>query len=231
MKIFITSGGTKVPIDSVRHIGNMSSGKAGSELAKAFLLQGHEVFFFHAKNSRTPFDAIVNISELGGIARLKNLTDAHIEMTPHVLQYNEKTFVTYDDYSNGVVEYIKESHPDIIIATAAVSDYGLAKYEGKLSSTNSLTLNLVPLPKVLPLMKAARPEAKLIGFKLLVNATDEELKTASMKTMACGCDKVAANDLANIKKGIRQYMVYNQWGVGTLINYDVYNGLVEEFIS
>jgi phosphopantothenoylcysteine synthetase/decarboxylase len=33
MKILITSGGTKVPIDSVRHIGNFSTGRYGSEIA------------------------------------------------------------------------------------------------------------------------------------------------------------------------------------------------------
>lgn len=37
MKILITSGGTRVPIDSVRHIANMSTGRYGAELADAFL--------------------------------------------------------------------------------------------------------------------------------------------------------------------------------------------------
>ena len=33
MKVLITSGGTKVPIDTVRHIGNMSSGTFGAKIA------------------------------------------------------------------------------------------------------------------------------------------------------------------------------------------------------
>ena len=231
MKILITSGGTQIPIDSVRHIGNMSSGKAGSELARAFLLNGHEVFFFHARKSHTPFEVTINIAELGGITRLKNLTDAHIDITPHVPKYHEKIFITYDDYAKGVVDYITEVQPDVIVAAAAVSDYGVVKHEGKISSAEGLTLSFVPLPKVLPLMKAACPTAKLIGYKLLVNATPEQLKEAAMKTMSCGCYKVAANDLSNIKQGIRQYTVYDQHGVPTVINHDIYNGLVEEFIA
>jgi len=36
MKILITSGGTDVPIDDVRKISNMSSGKYGAEIATEF---------------------------------------------------------------------------------------------------------------------------------------------------------------------------------------------------
>lgn len=43
MKILITSGGTKIPLDSVRHIGNMSSGTMGREIALAALEKKHEV--------------------------------------------------------------------------------------------------------------------------------------------------------------------------------------------
>ena len=40
MKIVITSGGTREPIDPVRFIGNYSTGKMGAALAEAFV--GHE---------------------------------------------------------------------------------------------------------------------------------------------------------------------------------------------
>ena len=68
MKILITSGGTKVPIDRVRSITNMSCGTFGSRIADAFFSKGLEVFrtgtehgnpiekitFFMAKGSRRP---------------------------------------------------------------------------------------------------------------------------------------------------------------------------------
>jgi phosphopantothenoylcysteine decarboxylase/phosphopantothenate--cysteine ligase len=41
VKIVITSGGTREPIDPVRFIGNYSTGKMGAALAKAF--KGHDV--------------------------------------------------------------------------------------------------------------------------------------------------------------------------------------------
>ena len=44
MKVLITSGGTKVPIDTVRHIGNMSSGTFGAKIAFQLLELGHNEY-------------------------------------------------------------------------------------------------------------------------------------------------------------------------------------------
>ena len=46
--ILITSGGTKVYIDEVRHVGNMSSGRFGADLAREALRLGHTVIFLYA---------------------------------------------------------------------------------------------------------------------------------------------------------------------------------------
>ena len=56
MKIIITSGGTREPIDPVRFIGNYSTGKMGAALAKAF--KGHDVTVI-AGNSEVEYDAKV----------------------------------------------------------------------------------------------------------------------------------------------------------------------------
>lgn len=56
MKIVITSGGTREPIDPVRFIGNYSTGKMGAALAKAF--KGHDVTVI-AGNSEVEYDAKV----------------------------------------------------------------------------------------------------------------------------------------------------------------------------
>lgn len=55
MKILVTSGGTKIPIDKVRDITNMSKGTFGSKIATELLKLGHEIIFFKAKNSKSPF--------------------------------------------------------------------------------------------------------------------------------------------------------------------------------
>src|SRR6202035_3370761 len=43
MRILITAGPTREPIDAVRYIGNRSSGKMGAALVTAALAAGHEV--------------------------------------------------------------------------------------------------------------------------------------------------------------------------------------------
>ena len=55
MKILITSGGTKIKIDMVRSITNMSKGTFGSKIATEFLRYDNEhVTFLHAKDSKLP---------------------------------------------------------------------------------------------------------------------------------------------------------------------------------
>jgi phosphopantothenoylcysteine decarboxylase/phosphopantothenate--cysteine ligase len=53
LKILITSGGTKIPIDAVRYITNMSSGTFGAKIATQALKHNLIVHFLHAENSKT----------------------------------------------------------------------------------------------------------------------------------------------------------------------------------
>ena len=70
MNILVTSGGTKIPIDRVRSITNMSRGTFGSRIADAFWTEGldrmqdhvlgadieqiDKITFFMAKDSKMP---------------------------------------------------------------------------------------------------------------------------------------------------------------------------------
>jgi phosphopantothenoylcysteine decarboxylase/phosphopantothenate--cysteine ligase len=54
MKILITAGPTREPIDPVRYLSNRSSGKMGYALAEAALAQGHEVVLISGPVSITP---------------------------------------------------------------------------------------------------------------------------------------------------------------------------------
>ena len=51
--IFITSGGTQVPLEknTVRSIENFSTGTRGARSAEHFLRNGHPVIFLHRKDS------------------------------------------------------------------------------------------------------------------------------------------------------------------------------------
>jgi phosphopantothenoylcysteine decarboxylase/phosphopantothenate--cysteine ligase len=69
-KIIVTAGGTREPIDPVRHIGNRSSGKMGYALAEAARERGAEV---------TLISANVSLEEPGGVAVIKVRTAAEMK--------------------------------------------------------------------------------------------------------------------------------------------------------
>lgn len=200
MKILITSGGTKIPIDRVRSITNMSRGTFGSRIADAFFNEGLEAFrtgnkhgnpiekitFFMAKGSRKP--------------TLQSLNDETYEDGYRPIEYVE--YSTFDDYKSGIEELLKKETYDIIVVAAAVSDYGVANYyNGKYRSReDDMCIKLVKLPKILPIMRKLAPESMICGFKLLVDSTYEELIKAMEKQIdETNVDLVVGNDLRDIK--------------------------------
>lgn len=176
MKILITSGGCKVPIDDVRHIGNFSSGRYGANLAEKFLEGMHEVYFFHEKGSETIKDAF----------RFSKLSQGG--------------YKDYEDYLQ-VKTIIKLWQPDIIISAAAISDYIVDKTEGKISSDNDeLVIRLKKGEKVIQSFRELAPNAYIVGFKCLVSPTEEEKYQAISKQLNY-VDQVIYNDLTKLREG------------------------------
>lgn len=211
MKILITSGGTKVPIDRVRSITNMSRGTFGSRIADAFFDEGLEAFrvgneygnpvekitFFMANGSRKP--------------TLQTLNDETYEDGYRPIEYAE--YSTFDDYKSGVEELLKKETYDVIVVAAAVSDYGVANYyDGKYRSReDDMCIKLVKFPKVLPVMRKLAPDSVICGFKLLVDSTDEQLLDAMKKQVdESGVDLVIGNDLRDIKASNHKLLVISR---------------------
>ena len=185
MKILITSGGTKIPIDLVRSITNMSRGTFGSRICDAFWRNtpiDTRVTFLYAKDSRMP--------------ELLQTTGPAIKPV-RLIEYK-----TFDDYKGAIEKLLSEEQFDIICLAAAVSDYGVEKvFNGKYRSReDEMTIKLVKLPKVITEVRKLNPGAILCGFKLLVNSTDEELHEAMQRQFAeNGIDLCIGNDIRDIK--------------------------------
>lgn len=174
MKVLITSGGCKVPIDDVRHIGNFSSGRYGVELASAF------------RNENQGQDDIIFFREKGS----KNF------------RHDDFEYVDYYDYSDSVKKIIKYWQPDVIISAAAISDYVVDKTQGKISSDNEeLVIRLKKGEKIIKSFKELAPNAVVVGFKLLVSPTLEEKWKAIEKVQNSGAALVVYNDFAELRKG------------------------------
>ena len=138
-RILITAGPTWVPIDSVRVISNIASGETGALLAK-------KLCRFNAKPTLL----------LGPGQR--SCSNGKIRL---------KRFRFFDDLKKIISRELSSKNYDILIHTAAVSDYRpKTRLRKKVGSGKKLwRLNLLPTPKLIELAKKIDPGVFLIGFK------------------------------------------------------------------
>ena len=211
MKVLIASGGTKVPIDRVRSITNMSHGTFGSRIADTFFNDGLKAF--RTKNEHgTPIEKITFFMAKGSMKpTFQSLNDETYEDGYRPIEYVE--YSTFDDYKSGIEELLRKETYDIIVAAAAVSDYGVANYyNGKYRSReDDMCIKLVKLPKVLPIMRKLAPNTTICGFKLLVDSTNAELLNAMKNQMIeSDVDLVIGNDLRDIKSNDHRLTVMSK---------------------
>lgn len=221
-KIVITSGGTKVPIDGVRHISNMSSGYFGSLLAIEAIKMGHEVVFIGAKHSVFPSVFRINLARNTSFAQQLEKLAARKQLIENAIikGYRELYYTDFDDYCDVLkAELYNETLAHIVVLAAAVSDYAPVAEKGKIKSDNDeMTITLKKLPKVIDEVKKWSPESKLVGFKLLVDSSSTELAKAAFDQIErAGVDLVVANDLKTIKQGQREFLVCDKNGTATYI--------------
>ena len=220
MNILVTSGGTRVDIDSVRHIGNMSQGTFGSKIARQLMLEAGSCLewmsFVHARDSKTPFgmriNDIGNVVAADEIRRILDLQEMRERF--HSGRYGQEEFVTFHDYHCMVQDHLYQLQFDLVILAAAVSDF-LVKdsVEGKIGTKDQMRIDLCGAPKVISEVKLLNPNCKLVGFKLLVDSTDDELFDAAKRSIEINnCDLVVANDLRDIRANEHRVMLVTRDG-------------------
>lgn len=189
MNVLITAGGTRVPIDDVRHIGNMSSGYYGGLLAYEFYVMNHV-----------------------------NVTYFIDNYSPHSNDFNSEDksrrvkTIKYKDYFDylKVKDIIAEQKPDIIISTAAVSDYIVDKIDGKISSNeDEVILKLRKAEKVINSFKTLSPNSIVCGFKLMASPREAE-KLAAISRQLEHVDFVVYNDIDKLRQGNSERTIYDQ---------------------
>lgn len=115
--------------------------------------------------------------------------------------YKEYEYSTFDQYAERLKFVLGVEQPDVILLSAAVSDYGVENFvDGKVRSNDMFNIKLKQLPKLIYHIKEWAPKAKLVGFKLLVSSKPYELIEAAKRSIADNkCDMIVANDLQDIK--------------------------------
>lgn len=107
----------------------------------------------------------------------------------------EEMFETSIELSTLIQRHIKKA--DMVIHTAAVSDFiPQKKFEKKIDSTKSLTINFDPSPKILHQMKDWNPSAIIVGFKAVYKENEKEiLSIARNKLNVSNADFIVVNDV------------------------------------
>ena len=154
MKLLITAGGCKEPIDRVRHIANFSTGATGLFLTRFFLEQKQKVTLLISSEASIP---------------------SYIQENAQI-----KRFTTFKDIKESLISCLDNEHFDSVIHLAAVSDYFVSdiliegtplnnqKIPQKIKSSKEITLKLKSNPKLLPQLKSfsKNKDIFVIGFKL-----------------------------------------------------------------
>lgn len=173
-KVIVTAGGTIEKIDDVRYIANRSSGKMGIAIAEECYLRGADVLLVRAGNAIKPNYSI-----------------------------RERTFDTADELLRIIKTQVKQY--DVFYHTAAVSDFHLVHpRKGKISSKETLVLQLRPRLKIVSQIKQLQPKIKLIAFKAEWGLSPKKLTAvAREKCKEWRADAVVVNDVSKSDRGFQ----------------------------
>ncbi|KAK3536665.1 hypothetical protein QTP86_015463 [Hemibagrus guttatus] len=196
MVVLITSGGTKVPLESrtVRFLDNFSSGRRGASSAEYFLAQGYAVIFLHRHRSLYPYTRLytgVNlldcltldtVQEGAGLVtvdqrKLPNITKVlkryqEVKSAGLLLSVEFSTLSEYLHLLKAAAQALSSiGSKAMFYLAAAVSDFYIPASEmpeHKIQSSNGpLQISMKMVPKILkPLVKDWAPKAFVISFKL-----------------------------------------------------------------
>ena len=187
--ILITAGSTRGYLDAVRYITNTSTGKLSSEIAYEAMSRGAVVTYVYGTDSLFP------------------VIQGHDDIKPSQLKLIE--IETNDDLVKVIREKLKKKKFDAIVHAMAVADYvpDRAKPDKTPSKKKEWLVRLVKTPKVIAIIRDMWPDALLVGFKLEVNRTKDDLvKTAKRFLKKSRANMIVVNDYKNIS--LKHHIAY-----------------------
>jgi phosphopantothenoylcysteine synthetase/decarboxylase len=111
--------------------------------------------------------------------------------------YELVRFKFYDELSKRITKLLRKKPFDIIIHSAAVSDFRPEQAQKrKIHSGKAFQLSLSPLPKISERIARLKKKARLVLFKLETGLSDKELFVRAYKSLQdARADLVVANQL------------------------------------
>jgi phosphopantothenate-cysteine ligase len=207
MNVVVTGGGTIAPIDDVRHIANVSSGRFAAAITEACLARGATVWHVHAPTAQLPLlrsarfdlDAADPAAEH---ARLSALRDDWLAVRDR-LHLRPLRRGGVKEYAETLRATLIERPIDVAFLAMAVSDFEPEPVAGKISSdVPSITIRAGRNPKVIRSVRDWSPDVFLVGFKLLSRVEPAELiREAVAAGIKNRTDLTVANDLQSLREG------------------------------
>ena len=166
MRLLITAGPTREPIDDVRYISNRSSGRMGIALTEAAHDAGHEVTLLLG-----PVLVHAGLAERCRLVRFETCAELERLLAQHM------------------------PDNDALIMAAAVADYRpKAPAEGKLERKGDMAIQLEPTPDLVAQTAAVRRADQIVVAFALEEAERLEQRAAT-KLQRKGVDAIVANPL------------------------------------
>jgi phosphopantothenate-cysteine ligase len=208
MNVVVTGGGTIAPIDDVRIVTNVSSGRFAAAISEACLEHNATVWHIHAPSALLPFrrSAQFDLDTQNPAAeadRLEVLWEKW-KSTRERLNLVSLQAGTVADYEE-TLKHVLQTYPiDVAFLAMAVSDFEPQVRVGKIRSeaAESLVIECRRTPKVIRSVRDWSPSVYLAGFKLLSGVTPEVLIREAEN--ACHTNRAqltVANDLALLRQG------------------------------
>jgi phosphopantothenate-cysteine ligase/phosphopantothenoylcysteine decarboxylase/phosphopantothenate--cysteine ligase len=186
MNVLVTAGNTQTPIDRVRCITNVFSGRTGARVAAEAAARGHRV----------------------------TLLTSHPEVLSGGTGVHVRPYQTFDDLDELMAAEVGSGGYDAVVHAAAVSDYHVAGVfagrDGKLADAEAgkvkshhpeLWLRLIPAPKLIDKVRADWGfTGVLTKFKLEVGVSDVALlDVAERSRVHSRADLMCANTMEGME--------------------------------
>jgi len=195
MRVLVTAGNTETPVDRVRSITNIFSGRTGALIAARAFHCGHAVTLLTSHPE--VIDAIPSTRRRGAP------------------DWRVRSYRTFDDLEAAMGEEVVGGGYDAVIHAAAVSDYRVAgvytNNEGRFADVSAgkvkgsypeLWLKLVPTPKLVDRIRFEWGfSGALVKFKLEVGISEGELReVAERARLHSRADLQVANTLEGMNE-------------------------------
>ncbi len=207
LNVLVTGGGTTAPIDDVRTITNISTGRFAASISECWLECGANVWHIHTPTALLPVQrhARLDLEAEDPSDEYRRLGKLHqywrkIHERLHLVSLKEGTV---SEYAETMRQVLTSNPIDVAFLAMAVSDYEPVLHEGKLRSDRSeMTIHCRRTLKVIRSVRDWAPSVYLVGFKLLSRSTPDELiREAEASGTRNRADLTIANDIQTLAAG------------------------------